>query len=92
MNNYAERMSIKSIDVFIFFSNDFGVYSWILLLPQWLLVHSNDSLLFFLGVEELEDDYAKLEKELEKANKAISKSKSKKETQALLNQLISFIE
>ena len=55
-------------------------------------MHSNDSLLFFLGVEELEDDYAKLEKELEKANKAISKSKSKKETQALLNQLISFME
>ena len=78
--------------MFSSFSNDFGVYSWILLLPQWLLMHSNDSLLFFLGVEELEDDYAKLEKELEKANKAISKSKSKKETQALLNQLISFIE
>lgn len=44
-----------------------------------------------LEVDDLERENAEKDKELAKLNKAISKSKSKKETQALVEELISFI-
>ena len=40
-------------------------------------------------VDELEEDNKSKDKEIAKLNKAISKSKSKKETQALVEELIS---
>lgn len=42
-----------------------------------------------IEVDELEEDNKSKDKEIAKLNKAISKSKSKKETQALVEELIS---
>lgn len=42
-----------------------------------------------IEVDELEEDNRLKEKEIAKLNKAISKSKSKKETQSLVEELIS---
>lgn len=48
-------------------------------------------IIMVLEVDDLERENAEKDKELAKLNKAISKSKSKKETQALVEELISFI-
>ena len=48
------------------------------------------SIVILLEVDDLEKENAQKDKELAKLNKAISKSKSKKETQALVEELISF--
>lgn len=48
-------------------------------------------MIMVLEVDDLERENAEKDKELAKLNKAISKSKSKKEAQALVEELISFI-
>lgn len=48
-------------------------------------------MIMVLEVDDLERENAEKDKELAKLNKAISKSKSKKETQALVEELISFV-
>ena len=45
--------------------------------------------IYSLEVDGLEEDNKAKDKEIAKLNKAISKSKSKKETQALVEELIS---